>query len=263
MVVALISDIHSNTEALDLVLKDIQSQGVAEIVCLGDLVGYGPNPAEIVDHAVRWKIVLMGNHDEAVVKEAYGFNPVAKAAVAWTREQLKPGFFSSGAKKDRWRFLCGLPLTSKADGGVLYVHGSPRDPTMEYILRSDCVDLTGGVPEKIRDIFSRFERLCFVGHTHDPGVITEESQFVSPKECGYEYKFAAGKKYIVNIGSVGQPRDGDTRSCYAIYSPPSGTADGGSVKWRRIEYDYQATMRKIFGTPQLDPRAGERLALGR
>src|SRR5262245_44956863 len=124
MSVALISDIHSNIEALDPVLKDIESQGVKDIVCLGDLVGYGPNPAEIVDRAVDWRLSLMGNHDEAVVKEAYGFNPVAKAAVAWTREQLKPGFFSSKAKKDRWSFLCNLPLTHKEDG-ILYVHGSP------------------------------------------------------------------------------------------------------------------------------------------
>ncbi len=262
MAVALISDIHSNTEALGPVLKDIEAQGVKEIVCLGDLVGYGPNPAEIVDLAMSWKIVLMGNHDEAVVKEAYGFNPVAKAAVAWTREQLKPGFFSGKAKKDRWHFLSNLPLTHKTDG-VLYVHGSPRDPTMEYILRSDCVDLTGGVPEKVRDIFGRVDRLCFVGHTHDPGVITEESQFISPKECNHEYPFAAGKKYIVNIGSVGQPRDGDVRSCYAIYKTAEESPPAGMVRWRRIEYDYNATMKKIFGTPQLDPRAGERLALGR
>lgn len=255
MAVALISDIHSNIEALEKVLKDIREQGLAEILCLGDLVGYGPNPAEIVERAMDWKLSLMGNHDEAVVKEAYGFNPVAKAAVAWTREQLKPGLFSGRAKKDRWQFLCNLPLTHREDG-LLYVHGSPRDPTMEYILRSDCVDLTGGVPEKIRDIFSRFDRLCFVGHTHDPGVITEESQFIAPKDCGHEFAFQPGKKYIVNIGSVGQPRDGDTRACYAVL-------DRTTIRWRRIEYDYQSTMNKIFGTPQLDPRAGERLALGR
>ncbi|MBI2930206.1 MAG: metallophosphoesterase [Planctomycetes bacterium] len=255
MVVALISDIHSNTEALNAVLKDIEGQGIKEILCLGDLVGYGPNPAEVVDRALEWKLVLMGNHDEAVVKEAYGFNPVAKAAVAWTREQLRPGLFAGRAKRDRWNYLCNLPLTHKEDT-VLYVHGSPRDPTMEYILRSDCVDLTGGIPEKIRDIFSRFDRVCFVGHTHDPGVITEESRFITPKECDHQFRFEGKKKYVINIGSVGQPRDGDTRACYVVF-------DGDLVRWRRIEYDYQSTMKKIFGTPQLDPRAGERLALGR
>jgi predicted phosphodiesterase len=257
MAVALISDLHSNTEALDKVLADIQGQGIKDIFCLGDLVGYGPNPAEVVEKAMEWKIVLMGNHDEAVVKEAYGFNPVAKRAVTWSRELLKPGFFAGKGKRDRWNFLTKLMLSHKMDG-ALFVHGSPRDPTMEYILRSDCVDLTGGVPEKIRDIMSRFDRLCFVGHTHDPGVITEESKFITPKECNHTFTFEKGKKYIVNVGSTGQPRDGDMRACYATWHP-----DEDKVVWRRIDYDYRATMDKIFGNPQLDPRAGERLALGR
>ncbi len=263
MAVALVSDIHSNIEALTAVLADIKSQGIKEILCLGDLVGYGPNPVEIVEEAMNWKAVLMGNHDEAVIKEAYGFNPVAKAAITWSRNLLKPGMFSGAGKRNRWKFLCNLALTHKEEG-ALFVHGSPRDPTMEYVLRSDCVDLTGGVPEKIRDIFSRFDRLCFVGHTHDPGVITETSKFIPPKDCTpvgdrndhWEFRFEPGKKYLVNLGSVGQPRDGDTRSCYAIY-------DGDSVRWRRVEYDYRKVMDKIFALSELDPRAGERLALGR
>lgn len=255
MAIALISDIHSNKEALTKVLEDIEQQGVKEIYCLGDLVGYGPDPGFIVEKAMNWEITLMGNHDEAVLKEAYGFNPVAKQAVIWTRDQLRPGFLSGKAKKERWKFLQNLLLTHEIDG-ALFVHGSPRDPTMEYVLRTDCIDLTGGVPEKIRDIFSRFKRTCFVGHTHDPGVITEESEFITPSDCEHEYKFEEGKKYLVNIGSVGQPRDGDTRACYAIYH-------GDKVVWRRVEYDYKATMDKIFNTPQLDPRAGERLAHGR
>jgi diadenosine tetraphosphatase ApaH/serine/threonine PP2A family protein phosphatase len=87
-------------------------------------------------------------------------------------------------------------------------------------------------------------------------VITEESQFISPKECDYKWEIPAGKKFLFNLGSVGQPRDGDTRACYAVYH-------GDSVTWRRVEYDYKVTMQKIFNTPQLDPRAGERLANGR
>ncbi len=255
MAVAIISDIHSNQEALTRVLDDIRGQGIKEILCLGDLVGYGADPVFVVEASMEWNACLMGNHDEAVLKEAYGFNPVARAAVVWTRDQLRPGLLAGKRKKDRWKFLSSLKLTHQLDG-ALCVHGSPRDPTMEYVLRSDCVDLTGGVPEKIRDIFTRFERICFVGHTHDPGVITEESAFIQPKECNHEYSFESGRKYLVNIGSVGQPRDGDTRACYAIYH-------GDKVSWRRVEYDYRATMQKIFNTSQLDPRAGERLAHGR
>ncbi len=255
MAVALISDIHSNREALERVLEDIRKQGLDEIYCLGDLVGYGPDPVYVVESALEWPVVLMGNHDEAVIKEAYGFNRVARAAVQWTRDQLKPGFFSGKGKRDRWKFLSSLKLTHQMEGALL-VHGSPRDPTMEYVLRTDCVDLTGGVPEKIRDIFSRFDRVCFAGHTHDPGIITEDARFITPKECGNEARFEEGKKYFFNIGSVGQPRDGDPRACYAVYF-------GDRAIWRRVEYDVEKTVRKIFDSPQLDPRAGERLRMGR
>ncbi len=255
MAVALISDLHSNRESLGRVLEDVQTQGIKEIYCLGDLVGYGPDPGYVVESAMDWKVCLMGNHDEAVLKEAYGFNPVAKAAVTWSRDQLRPGLLSGKGKKERWKFIQNLRLTHQEEG-ALFVHGSPRDPTMEYVLRSDCIDLTGGVPEKIHDIFTRFDRLCFAGHTHDPGVITEDAQFISPKDCNHEFFFEKGKKYFVNLGSVGQPRDGDTRACYAVWH-------GDRVTWRRVEYEYRTTMEKIFNTPQLDPRAGERLAHGR
>ncbi len=255
MPVAIIADLHANLEALEKVTEDIEEQGIKEIICLGDLVGYGPNPAEIVERAMGWPVVLMGNHDEAVVKEAYAFNPVARAAVNWTRHRLTPGFFSGRLKRERWKFLQELRLTHKTDD-ALFVHGSPRDPTMEYVLRSDCVDLSGGIPEKIRDIFTRFDRICFAGHTHDPGVITEESIFIGPGECNGQFTFESGKKYFVNVGSVGQPRDGDVRACYAVY-------DGDTVSWRRVEYDYKTTMQKIFRASRLDPRGGERLAQGR
>ena len=261
MSVALISDLHSNIEALTEVLADIDSQKIDEIVCLGDLIGYGPNPAEVVDLAMGWKAVLMGNHDEAVIKDAYGFNPVARAAIRWTRSQLKPGLLAERTKKNRWEFLGNLGITHREDGALM-VHGSPRDPTMEYVLRSDCTEPGGRLPEKIRDIFQRFDRVCFVGHTHDPGVIAEDGFFRSPKECSpssdadYEFVFQPGRKYLVNVGSVGQPRDGDTRACYAIYS-------GDRVRWRRVAYDYRRTMDKIYGQSELDRRAGERLAVGR
>jgi predicted phosphodiesterase len=260
MAIAIISDIHSNYEALSAVIKDIRSLNVQHIYCLGDLVGYGPDPAAIVDEAMQWPMVIMGNHDEAVIKQAYGFNPVARAAVDWTRSQLKPGLFSSTAKRSRWNFLAGLKVTYR-ENGCLFVHGSPRDPTMEYILRSDCVSFTREIPEKIRDIFSQVERLCFVGHTHDPCVITERAEYLSPRDIGSEYRFESGKKYIVNPGSVGQPRDGDTRASYLVYDP--GFAPAGKILWRRITYDFRVTMQRIFSIPQLDRRAGDRLAQGK
>jgi diadenosine tetraphosphatase ApaH/serine/threonine PP2A family protein phosphatase len=126
---------------------------------------------------------------------------------------------------------------------------------MEYVLRSDCLDLTGGVPEKIRDIFSRFDRVCFAGHTHDPGIITEDSQFIHPKECNHEFVFQPGKKYFVNLGSVGQPRDGDTRACYVLF-------DGKAVTFRRVGYNYRKTARKIKRIKRLPNALGARLSLG-
>lgn len=258
MPVAIISDLHSNLEAVTAVLKDIEGQGIKTIYCLGDLIGYGPNPAEVMDLAMAWDVVLMGNHDEAVLREPFGFNPIARAAVHWTRSQIKPGLFSSADKKRRWKFLSDLKLTHPVDGGLL-VHGSPRDPTMEYILRSDCYTVGGSISEKLADIFSRFEGLCFCGHTHDPGVIGEDGRFVTPAEIGGVFEGEQGRKYVINDGSVGQPRDRDPRSCYVVYEP----GPRPRIQWRRVEYDFKVTMEKIYAIPELDRRAGDRLPDGR
>lgn len=256
---AIVSDIHSNLEALQEVLQHIYQQGLTDkdIICLGDVVGYGPNPREVLDVCRNFRAVVRGNHDEAVVGEALGFNPLAREAVFWTRSQLKPGLFSSGKARERWEFLKNMPLTHQ-EAGVLYVHGSPREPTMEYVLRSDTDDLLGEVPAKIRLIFERFEWLCFAGHTHDPGVITIDGgcRFVIPKDVNCEYTVRRGQKLFVNVGSVGQPRDGDNRSCYATF-------DEETIRWHRVPYDFRKTAEKIQAISQLDVRIGDRLALGR
>ena len=257
---AIISDIHANIEAFVRVMDHIDGQGIEKIFCLGDVIGYGPNPVECLDLALRLieegrlEFVLMGNHEEAVLSGPFGFNPVAKEAVDWTREQLKPGWSSFGKSKRRWEMLKDLPLTYCEDG-ILYAHGSPRDPTMEYILQSDTEDLFGEVPEKISQIFSLFERICFVGHTHDPGVITEDSQFLRPMDFGRIFTVANGRRYIVNVGSVGQPRDRDNRCCYTTF-------DGVTIIFHRLEYDFGQTVEKIRRIPELDNRNAERLELG-
>jgi diadenosine tetraphosphatase ApaH/serine/threonine PP2A family protein phosphatase len=253
--IAVVSDIHANLEALERVLSDIASQGIRDIYCLGDLVGYGPDPAECVDLAMGWRVVLMGNHDEAATREAYGFNEPAQEVLNWTREVLEPGVLSLGRKRARWDFLRDLPRTHQAMD-AFFVHGSPREPTLEYILRTDTEELTGGVPEKIRDIFTRFDRLCLVGHTHDPGIITEESRFLCPDDVSGIFAPPPGRKFIVNVGSVGQPRDGDPRACYVVY-------DGETIRYRRVAYDIRKTLEKISRIPQIDPRFGERLLKGR
>lgn len=252
--IAIVSDLHSNLEALTSVLKDIADKNITEILCLGDVVGYGPNPGECIDLARKFKFTIMGNHDEALTLSAVGFRDIAKEAIDWTRLQLKPGFFSPSLKKERWDFITKLPLTH-TDNDILYVHGSPREPTTEYILSNDTDLPLGEKSEKLIQIFGMFPRLCFVGHTHEPGVINEEQKFISPPEMDYKFTFEDNKKYIINVGSVGQPRDGDNRACYV-------TVDGNRLTYHRIEYDYHLTKDKIYKTNALDKRFGDRLVIG-
>ena len=207
---------------------------------------------------MEWKLVLLGNHDEAVVKSSstYSFNAQAKKAVAWTQEQLAPGFLSAKEKKDRWQFLGGLRLKHEEDG-VTFVHASPREfyHNTEYILSEDTFDLLGEVPKKIIDVFIKIKKLCFVGHSHFPGVLTENAEYMEPKDFNHKFTFENGKKYLINVGSIGQPRDSDIRACYVTF-------DGNGVTFHRVEYDHKKTQEKIFSIPSLDKRSGERLAVG-
>ena len=245
---AIISDLHSNMAALSVVLEDIRSKGITEIVCLGDVIGYGPEPEEALDLAQTWKLTLLGNHEEALLTDANTFNVRARDAINWTRKKLDIES-DDPAKMARWAFLEKL-VPMKAVGDILYVHGSPRAPTTEYIVPRDGMDR-----RKMADIFGRFERLCFVGHSHIPGVYTEEG-YLSPAELCDIYMCEPGKKALINVGSVGQPRDGDVRSSYVTF-------DGESVVFRRIPYDIERTAKKIYSIPELDRFLGDRLKEGK
>ncbi len=254
---AIISDIHSNLEALEAVLRDIESQGIHQVICLGDIVGYGPNPRECLS-LVRdnCEIVLAGNHDSAVVHEAIGFNWVAAQAVDWTREQLFPSETSLPGRDRLWSFLTHLP-SRYDDGDILYVHASPRFPLDEYIHELDTrysdllqMDYTG----KLRANFEMIKGICFIGHTHRPGIITEDFQWHSLAEFDGVFQIGS-QRLIANVGSVGQPRDGDTRSCYVIF-------DGERIEYRKVAYDYQKTMEKIRQIEDLNNLLAERLAVG-
>jgi len=253
--IAIVSDIHSNLEALESVLKDIESKGIKEIICLGDVVGYGPNPAECAEISRNFKLTMMGNHDEGLTNYPVGFTLRAQKALDWTREQLKPKWLSSKTVKERWNFLKNLPITHQEDN-ILYVHASPRQPTTEYILRTDCDEQFGGFT-KLDEIFTMIKHICFVGHTHDPGVIQNDKYiFSNPRDINYSYEIKDGIKAVINVGSVGQPRDGDNRACYITF-------DGKMINYHRVEYDYNKTMEKIFQYTELEKYFGERLALGR
>jgi predicted phosphodiesterase len=246
---ALISDIHSNLEALNAVLADIARQPVEAIFCLGDVVGYGPNPRECLDAVMRCPIVLMGNHDQAVLFDPMNFNPVAERATMWTREQLDKPFPNRAAADARWEFLAERPLKHK-DGDFLFVHGSPRNPLNEYIFPEDIYS-----EAKMRSIFAQVPRYMFQGHTHVPGIFTESLEFLAPDEIDYEYRLD-GRKTLCNVGSVGQPRDGDWRACYVLL-------DNNTIRYRRVEYDIEATIRKIRDIDELDDFLAERLRGGR
>lgn len=251
---AVVSDIHANFDALKVVYQDIEDKGIRKIICLGDIIGYGPDPVQCIDVARNFDVNLRGNHEEAVINGAFGFNPIAKEAIDWTRNQLKPSWHSLAPKRARWEIIKDLPLNYK-EGNLYFVHGSPRDPTMEYILKSDTEDLFGEIPQKIKEIFSMITWVCFVGHTHTPGIITEESRFYAPVEFNGSFDLEEGHKYIINVGSVGQPRDGDNRACYVI-------VDGPLVSYQRLEYDFMRTASKIRNISQLDDRNADRLQYG-
>jgi predicted phosphodiesterase len=246
---ALISDIHSNLEALHAVLEDIRKQDVSEIYCLGDIVGYGPNPRECVDLVMECKVVLLGNHDQGAMFDPDGFNPSAERAIFWTRAQLESPSEDRHRKEKRWEFLAERPRSHREEG-FLYVHGSARNPLNEYVFPEDIYN-----QRKMERIFALVERYCFQGHTHVPGIFTESLQFHSPDEIDFCYKLN-GRKTLCNVGSVGQPRDGDWRACYVLL-------EDETIRYRRVEYDIEATIRKIYEVPDLENFLGDRLRDGR
>lgn len=249
MKTAIISDIHSNLEALNAVLEDIAAMGAERIICLGDIIGYGPNPRECLELAMSWQICLLGNHDHAVLFEPRDFNPIAAEATRWTRGEIEKLDPNKDAVDKRWAFLAELP-PGFSEGDYLFVHGSPRQPLNEYVFPGD-----SRIPAKMKNLFSGVKRMCFQGHTHVPGIFTEEPDFYPSFhfEDGYEIKEG---KIMCNVGSVGQPRDGDWRSCYVLL-------EGDRLQYRRVKYDVQKTVDKIHAIPQLDRFLGDRLLMGR
>ena len=256
---AILSDIHGNLEALEVVLADIESLGLESIHCLGDIVGYGPNPRECLDLVMaKCSICLLGNHDMGALCDPEGFNMNAERAIFWTREQLErtddPG------NQKRLEFLGGLPRFHQ-DGKFLFVHGSPRNPLSEYVFPDDVYN-----HRKIERLFTLVDNYCFQGHTHIPGVFTESHQFLVPSEFGYEIVLEHGKA-MINVGSVGQPRDRDPRSCYLILddgveNPGEPARHAPKLTYRRLEYPIEVTRQKIHAITSLDRFLGDRLCMG-
>lgn len=245
---AVISDIHSNLEALTCVLDHIKKRGIKEIICLGDVIGYGPTPLEcvelIMDNCVT---CLKGNHDEALIEGVCFFNPIAREAIEWTREFIQNS--EHPRKEEMWSFLENLPMIFTMED-YKFVHGSTLDPTSDYILAREI-----HIEErKFVEIFTTFEKVLFTGHTHMPCVITESLDVLTLDVLGYKYQ-VGNEKVIVNVGSVGQPRDKDTRACYL-------EVIDDFFFFHRVPYDHDKVCQLVLDNPHLDDRLGKRLQKG-
>ena len=224
---AVISDIHGNVEALSAVLKDIETREVDTVICLGDIVGYYPDPERCIE-LVRDNVdkCVAGNHDYAAINriDIQTFTYYAYAAMEWTRSHLSP------EAKD---FLRNLQLTIVKDD-MFFTHSSPSNPQDWIYVFPDSEDA----------VFEAFNslvyRLNFIGHTHWPSIMIQESDKIILHS---EHTITLDEKnyYLINVGSVGQPRDFDSRSCYAIYD-----VEKREVTLVRVPYDYSITQRKIL-----------------
>jgi diadenosine tetraphosphatase ApaH/serine/threonine PP2A family protein phosphatase len=240
---AVISDIHGNLEALNAVLKDIKKRGADTTICLGDIVGYYPNPRQCIElvssHA---PLCVAGNHDYAAVgkTDTSNFTYFAFSAMEWTKQRL------TDADK---AFLNAMPLTRDI-GDMFFVHSSPCSPErFSYVF-----------PDNEYSIIEAFghltRRMNFIGHTHWPFIMYQEGDSVilhsETSVC-----IEIGRVYLINVGSVGQPRDFDSRSCYAIYDTQSGV-----VSLHRVAYNYKVTQKKVKEN-NLHAFLAERLEKGR
>lgn len=227
MRIAFISDIHANLEALEAVLEDIEQQQIDEIVCLGDIVGYGVNPNECVD-LVRKQCptTLLGNHDAAAVEllSTQHFNIHAKIAIEWTTQNLR---------KESKHFLTSLPLKATKEQLTL-VHATPYEPNMWYYITS---------LEEAAFNFQFFDTpVCLVGHTHIPIIIVldSEKELYVHQNTSIALDSIEGSRLLINVGSVGQPRDRNPKSCYGIFD-----SEQGLFSYRRVAYNIQKTQAKM------------------
>jgi predicted phosphodiesterase len=224
--ILVISDIHSNFPALDAVLQE--AGAVDEVWCLGDLVGYGPDPNMVVERlrALPHVTCILGNHDAAILRqmEFQAFNGDARRSLAWTETVLNA---------DNLDFLRSLTASTLVRGSVTLAHGSPRDPTWEYVLNTLAARLN----------FSHFDTpFCMVGHSHIPCLfqLDVQSDRVTMVNMRVGETIALVPRAIINPGSVGQPRDRDPRAAYAIFDPERATWEP-----RRAEYDITAVQKRI------------------
>ncbi|MDF1544398.1 MAG: metallophosphoesterase family protein [bacterium] len=225
MRIALLSDIHGNLEALTAVLADIKLQDIDKVHSLGDVVGYGCNPIECIELVEQsCDIKLMGNHEFLALglADEKKYNPAALESINWTREKLGDYDIS----------LLENYQMDASDGDFYFVHASPFNPSeWNYILNLNQAEKAF---ENLR------QRVCFCGHSHVPMIFLENPEGPPRQKAGHDILMDPDYRYIINVGSTGQPRDNDPRACYVIVD--SKTND---LSYRRVEYDYKFTQEKM------------------
>jgi predicted phosphodiesterase len=238
MRIAIISDIHGNLDAFESVLEDIAENHVDRLVCLGDCVGYGPEPEQVVAEVRRRQIeTVMGNHELALIDESQltWFNPNASHSLRQTRTMLSAASMA---------FIGQLPNTLTIAGG-LFVHGYPPDSVRSYLFQK-----SNHEHKHVLDALE--EAVCFVGHTHDLEIIDYHGERVERHSLKKGIKtLSSDHHYIINTGSVGQPRDGNNNAKYIIWEPEANRID-----IRFVPYDIAAVVAKIeaAGLPEIHGR---------
>ncbi len=238
---AVISDIHGNIQALDAVLETIQGLDVDQLYCLGDIVGYGAKPGECIQRVREvCHVVLLGNHDAAAVGKtpADYFNPVARSAIEWTINVLSP---------EEAAYLRGLPLLHN-DEELRVTHATYSDPeSWGYIFSTFDASIE----------FEHFENgLLLYGHTHYPIVFQLEGAEISYHQVD-ELSLSQSSRYLINVGSVGQPRDGNPDACFLVFD-----SEGRKIRYHRVPYDIEGSQRDILET-EIPRELAQRLSLGR
>lgn len=250
------SDIHANGAALEAFLRHRKRRrGIDRSICLGDVIGYGPDPAYCLTRSRQaFDQVLAGNHEHGVADALSRsfFNEVAQESLAWTAEQLE-----EDKSNNHLDYLSTLSSSFEA-AGIQFFHASPRNAAFEYLFPSDVID----APRRLERNFALVHRLAFCGHTHIPGIFIEwqpgDYTFTPQADLAKPYRLPDGKKAIVNVGSIGQPRDGDPRGCYVVYNDKTK-----KVTFYRVAYDVDAVAQRIHAVRALDPFLGDRLKGGR